>query len=250
MRWTESCRGPALCRRDERILLRVFALGECTCIDEMCWLLVDIGSMGGFEFVCYQDYRVTDGAPRSGRTLSNYPESWQSCYRERTYLRIDPIVQHALSSLVPLTWCDRIFVTTEQRAFRDESRMYGLSAGVSFPAHNRYGDVACVSFVRQAGESDNGGAPCEIPIWGALVANLMLDTSRRLGAVQSGTPCLSARELEILRWVAEGKSSWDISQIVSLTEHGVLHHIRNVMKKFDVPTRRQAVLMASRLGML
>ncbi|KWA17859.1 hypothetical protein WT41_25050 [Burkholderia territorii] len=232
------------------MLEMVFKIGGCTCMDELGRMLVDIGRLAGFDHVCYQDYRMTGGTLKSGRTLSNYPEAWLSRYRERAYLMIDPVAQHAMSSLTPLIWCDRIFATTEQRELRDGSRMYGLSDGVSFPAHNRHGDVACVSFVRQARASDNGDLPFAIPSWGALVANLTLDTCRRLEALQSDAPCLSARELEILKWVAEGKSSWDISRIVALTEHGVLHHIRNIMKKFDMPTRRQAVLMAYRFGLL
>ncbi|KVH73609.1 helix-turn-helix transcriptional regulator [Burkholderia cepacia] len=228
----------------------VFEIDSCTCMDELGSMLIDIGRLAGFDLVCYQDYRMTGGMLKNGHTLSNYPEAWLSRYRERDYLAIDPIVQHALSSLMPLIWCDRIFATIEQRQFRDEGRMYGLTDGVSFSAHSRHGDVACVSFVRQAQTSDNGDMRCDVPSWGALVANLMLDACRRLEVSQSDTPCLSARELEILKWVAEGKSSWEISRIVSLTEHGVLHHIRNIMKKFDVPTRRQAVLIASRVGLL
>lgn len=228
----------------------VFEIGGCTCMEELGRMLIDISRLAGFDHVCYQGYRMTGGTLKNGRTLSNYPDAWLSRYRERDYLSIDPVVQHALSSLMPLIWCDRIFSTAEQRQLRDEGRHYGLSDGVSFPAHNRHGDMACVSFVRQAPVSDHVDTRCDVPTWGALVANLMLDACRRLEAMQSDAPCLSARELEILKWVAEGKSSWDISRIVSLTEHGVLHHIRNIMKKFDVPTRRQAVLMASRFGLL
>ncbi|RQZ65950.1 LuxR family transcriptional regulator [Burkholderia sp. Bp9004] len=246
----DECRESASCRCSERMLEMVFEIGSRTCVDELRRMLIDIGHLAGFDHVCYQDCRMTGGTLKIGRILSNYPEAWLSRYRERAYLMIDPIALHAMSSLTPIIWCDRIFATTEQRELRIGSRMYGLSDGVSFPAHNRHGDVACVSFVRQARVSDDGDAPFDVPSWGALAANLMLDTCRRLEAMQSDAPCLSARELEILKWVAEGKSSWDISRIVSLTEHGVLHHIRNIMKKFDVPTRRQAVLMASKFGLL
>ncbi|WDR87918.1 helix-turn-helix transcriptional regulator [Burkholderia ambifaria] len=250
IQWAEGYRKSAPYRCSERVFEMVFEIGSCTCMDEVGRMLIDIGHLAGFDHVCYQEYRMSGGTLKNCRTLSNYPEAWLSLYRDRAYLTIDPIAQHALSSLMPLIWGDRIFATTEQREFRDEGRIYGLNDGVSFPAHSRHGDVACVSFVRQARALDDGDMPCDVPSWGALVANLMLDACRRLEAVQSDAPCLSTRELEILKWVAEGKSTWDISRIVSLTEHGVLHHIRSIMKKFDVPTRRQAVLMASRFGLL
>ncbi|VWC78203.1 LuxR family transcriptional regulator [Burkholderia lata] len=237
-------------QRSNEIMKAVLDMSCCKCVEDLHQILADICDLAGFAFFCYQDYRIVDGKPRVGCTLSNYPESWQHCYRERQYLIIDPVVQHAMSSLAPLTWCDQLFVTEAEREFRKELRVHGMGLGVSFPAHFRHTDVACVSFVRSTAEADEGVEPVHVPSWGALVANLTLDTSRRLNVMPSGAPCLSARELEILKWVAEGKSSWDISRIVSLTEHGVVHHIRNIMKKFDVTSRRRAVLMASKLGML
>ncbi|OMG72766.1 autoinducer binding domain-containing protein [Burkholderia ubonensis] len=240
------------CRCDERILETILEIERCDCVDELQRVLMSVGRMVGFDYACYQDFHLKAGKVVAGRTLSNFPASWWPCYHEAGYLDVDPVVRHALSSLAPLTWCDGLFVTREQRALRADHLAHGLWSGVSFPAHNRHGDVACVSFVFGSPEHDDGGIRNDMLSRGALVANLTLEAmrkSRPKGAGQE-VPCLTARELEILAWVAEGKSSWDISRIVSLSEHGVLHHIRSVMKKFDVPTRRQAVLMASRLGML
>ncbi|WP_167375389.1 gamma-glutamyl-gamma-aminobutyrate hydrolase family protein [Burkholderia metallica] len=109
-------------------------------MDELGGMLVDIGRLAGFDHVCYQDYRMTGGTLKSGRTLSNYPEAWLSRYRERAYLMIDPIAQHAMSSLAPLIWCDRIFETTEQRELRDGSRLYGAF-------EERYRDAHAVELV-------------------------------------------------------------------------------------------------------
>ncbi|RQS09870.1 LuxR family transcriptional regulator [Burkholderia sp. Bp9002] len=233
-----------------KIMKAVLEMSCCKRVEDLHRILADICDLAGFEFFCYQDCRIIDGKPIIGCTLLNYPESWQHRYRERQYLAIDPVVRHATSSLAPLTWGDQLFVTEAEREFREDLRAHGMGLGVSFPAHFRHTDVACVSFVRSAAEADEDVEPLHVPSWGALVANLTLDTSRRLNVVPSGAPSLSARELEILKWVAEGKSSWDISRIVSLTEHGVVHHIRNIMKKFNVTSRRRAVVMASKLGML
>ncbi|HVW52726.1 MAG TPA: LuxR C-terminal-related transcriptional regulator [Trinickia sp.] len=38
-------------------------------------------------------------------------------------------------------------------------------------------------------------------------------------------PRLTPRELECLKWIAAGKSSWEISHIIGISEHGVLYHI-------------------------
>jgi DNA-binding CsgD family transcriptional regulator len=55
---------------------------------------------------------------------------------------------------------------------------------------------------------------------------------------------LTAREAEALRWIARGKSDWQVGQILSISEKTVNYHIENVKRKFGVATRVQAVVAA------
>jgi LuxR family quorum-sensing transcriptional regulator LasR len=50
--------------------------------------------------------------------------------------------------------------------------------------------------------------------------------------------------------VADGKSSWEISVILGISEHGVVHHMRNCMSKFGVHSRHLAVARATACGLL
>lgn len=61
---------------------------------------------------------------------------------------------------------------------------------------------------------------------------------------------LTARELECLQWSAIGKSSWEISTILSISESAVNFHMANIRAKFDVGSRRQAVVQAIRFGLI
>jgi LuxR family quorum-sensing transcriptional regulator LasR len=60
------------------------------------------------------------------------------------------------------------------------------------------------------------------------------------------TPC----ELECLKWCADGKSSWEIANILHCAEATVNFHVSNIRRKLNVTTRRQAVVKAIRLGMI
>ncbi|WP_354225373.1 helix-turn-helix transcriptional regulator [Bradyrhizobium sp. F1.4.3] len=42
---------------------------------------------------------------------------------------------------------------------------------------------------------------------------------------------LSAREKQCLRWVEEGKSSWEIAVILSISRNAVDFRIKNAMRK-------------------
>jgi diguanylate cyclase (GGDEF)-like protein len=61
---------------------------------------------------------------------------------------------------------------------------------------------------------------------------------------------LTARELECLQWSAIGKSSWEISTILCISESAVNFHMANIRSKFDVSSRRQAVVQAIRFGLI
>ncbi len=61
---------------------------------------------------------------------------------------------------------------------------------------------------------------------------------------------LSPREKEILKWLKAGKSSWDISVILDITERTVNFHIDNVKQKLNAVSRAQAVAIAMGLGLI
>ena len=61
---------------------------------------------------------------------------------------------------------------------------------------------------------------------------------------------LSTREKEVLNWLKLGKSSWDISVILGISERTVNFHIYNMMQKLEVVNRPQAVAAALYLGLI
>jgi LuxR family quorum sensing-dependent transcriptional regulator len=57
---------------------------------------------------------------------------------------------------------------------------------------------------------------------------------------------LTAREKEVLLWVAGGKSAWETSQILGISERTVKKHQDIARQKFGVGTTIQAVVQAIR----
>ena len=60
---------------------------------------------------------------------------------------------------------------------------------------------------------------------------------------------MTAREAEILRLVASGRSSRDIAEALTLSVRTVERHIANVYRKTGVRTRAQATAYALRSGL-
>jgi|GEM_PF-193112 len=61
---------------------------------------------------------------------------------------------------------------------------------------------------------------------------------------------LSSREKEILNWIKHGKSTWDISQILQISETTVKFHVSSIMKKLNAVSRTHAVSIAISLGII
>jgi two-component system, NarL family, nitrate/nitrite response regulator NarL len=61
---------------------------------------------------------------------------------------------------------------------------------------------------------------------------------------------LSAREEDVLQLLAEGMSNRAIAQVLAISEHTVKFHVTAIMTKLDAESRTEAVVRATRLGLL
>ncbi|HEX6362156.1 MAG TPA: LuxR C-terminal-related transcriptional regulator [Albitalea sp.] len=61
---------------------------------------------------------------------------------------------------------------------------------------------------------------------------------------------LTGKERDVLKWVVEGKTSWEIGRILSTSERTVKFHLKNVYAKLNVSNRAQAAAVVNRLGLI
>lgn len=91
----------------------------------------------------------------------------------------------------------------------------------------------------------------------ALGAQSLLDALTASGAAPAGhepdadaLTALTARELEILRHVAEGRSNGDIAKLLFISPKTVSVHVSNILGKLDASGRTEAAAIARRRGLL
>ena len=70
------------------------------------------------------------------------------------------------------------------------------------------------------------------------------------GEVITDFDLLTRREIEVLAWIAQGKSDWQVGQILMISRKTVNYHVERVKQKLGVATRMQAALYAERYGLL
>jgi two-component system NarL family response regulator len=75
------------------------------------------------------------------------------------------------------------------------------------------------------------------------------ELARRL-AERNAQVSLSAREIEVLRLIAQGKANKQIATELAVTEATIKTHIAHILFKLDAPDRTRAVTVAMERGLL
>lgn len=236
-------------------LAKIEAMLSLQTIEEMQVLLGTlVGDLGFEHFACgVMSFDSVTHVP-SIRLLSCYPAEWQSHYNENKYFEQDPVIIHTLHHRrpVPVVWPrpgaskdalhDRIF---------SEAADFGLRAGMTVSAQSATQiGVLSISSDRPL-EHINREIPRALGFAQLLTCYLQEVWNRLAGQLAPYNAIkLSPREIECLHWAAIGKTSWEISCILKISERTVVFHIGRAVEKLDVSNRRQAIARAIVLGLI
>lgn len=135
---------------------------------------------------------------------------------------------------------------TESHLPHDLLARYDLQGGASFPVHDGFGGRGAVIFC-------GVGAPFSLQQMMELNF-LSIHVFDRLAQIHNLTTrsaeVLTVRETECLNWTAAGKTSAEIAEILTLSEHTVNHYLNRAARKLDAVNRAQAVAQALRNGLI
>ena len=78
------------------------------------------------------------------------------------------------------------------------------------------------------------------------MARRLLETVRSTGGLETGVPdsiagVLSAREVEVLLLLDERLETDEVAKRLFISEHTVRSHVKSVLRKLDVSSRREAL---------
>lgn len=185
---------------------------------------------------------------------SNYGEVWRNRYDRDGMALIDPTVAHSMSNTTPLIWTPHLFSTSAQKAMYEEAQSHGLRSGVTLPMRGPAGEIGMICFVTsQKWSATTHKEVLQVLPHLALLRDVIAQTGQPYFSPLSPPktiPTLTPRETECLKWVAAGKSSWDIANILHCSEATVNFHLKNVRHKLGVASRHAAAIKAVKLGLI
>ena len=182
--------------------------------------------------------------------LNNYPDGWRSRYEEAEYLRVDPTVAHGRRSPQPIVWNERLFAPA--RAMWEEARSFGLCFGWAQSSLDVFGGGGMLTLSRARGAL----TPAELASeeirfrWLTHVGHLMLSRVFNARRTHSNAATLTAREIEVLKWTADGKTAGEISDLLVISENTINFHMKNAITKLGAANKTAAVVRAAMRGLL
>lgn len=222
---------------------------RATTRDELQRLTGDLRDGWKLRHVAYQ--RIADGD--DAFALGTYPQSWADHYRDKGYLRIDPVVRGSLRRGRPAFWDEFDWSGKAARLFASEMAGRGLGdQGFSIPLRGPSGHFAI--FTLKGNGSDRS--------WRSLVQNNLMDIlliaqwidQRFLDltgdAVEPPARALSPREEEALTCLARGYSRSRASEQLEISEHTLRVYIESARHKLGAMNTTHAVARALSLGLI
>lgn len=190
---------------------------------------------------------------KEGCLITTYPQAWAEHYFARSYHTIDPVISLGMAGILPFDWDQTPQGSQRIRDFFSEAAEFGVGRrGVSVPIRGAVGDRALFSVTSSLTASEWRLFKREALGDLMMVAfqfHQAVIQHKRFGGVPS-RPQLAPRELEVLKWAAAGKSIWDTSVILGLSERTVQFYLRNAATKLNATNKTQAVAEALRLSLL
>lgn len=203
----------------------------------------------GFEYCAYGRRLPLPLSQPKIQVINNYATAWQERYMEAGYLAVDPTIEHGRRTNTPLVWQDDVFAATPQ--LWDEAQAIGLRVGWAQSSFDGYGVGGMLTLVRShepltPSELDAKEVPMR---WLVQIAHLTLSKAFS-GPQHTPTVSLTPRETEVLKWHADGKTSDEIAEILTISIDTVKFHTKNAVAKLGSSNKTSAVIRAAMLGLL
>ena len=200
----------------------------------------------GFGYFCFNFLPRPTQNFEDVLLANRLPAAWLKLYQEKQFVHADPSIRHCKTMFRPYRWFKEAPYDREgePRALEVVQRAmdFGLTDGFVIPISSAAG---------RAGHVWLGGRTLDWPDHDLAALHLMalyaFDRVLQLHCPRpQQEPNLTAREREVLTWVALGKTAWEISEILKISSRTVNEHILHSRGKLGAVNRTQAVMIALR----
>lgn len=206
-----------------------------------------------YRFLAFAVFRLDDlekAGIFSNSVISNWPSEFIQAYDELKLIETSPYIEHFRNNITSFVWTLDDLVKARPASMQETTRNlfgdFGYLRGVYFSVSDTKGSRTAVAF---AGDREELTATelSELGLAATLAYNRLIALN---AADERPRNLLSEREIEVIQWISQGKTSSEIGIILDLSEHTVNHHFTMACKKLNAVNRAHAISTAMRLGLI
>ena len=187
-----------------------------------------------------------------GRVLWNvgFPKEWETAYKQSGRWD-DPLPNIALNRGTAFRWSEAnniAQIDDKGRAYLKKLEAAGMGEGIA---------VHCTAPYARAGFVGVGLPKDPMALDEAMVRQIQVAAQlcfqrycELVGVLDEQLPELSQRELDVIRWIGEGKSNAVIADILGISKNSVDSYVKRIFAKLDVSDRTAAAVKAVSLGLV
>lgn len=121
--------------------------------------------------------------------------------------------------------------------------------GITYAAMGADSTLYSISYTRNGPavtEGEKGAVAWKLRYLNDLVRRYCV----ALKLFECGASALTEREIEILRWTADGKCTYDVAAILGISGNTVNYHLKQISKKMNCNTKLQAATYAAAINII
>lgn len=216
-------------------------LDEARTFSDVESALDDFVCSAGFRYYLLRAVLRLQPGPGCNLRATNYPSAWLDHYADRGYNLIDPAALYARHKTRPalLHQLPGSCTSRLSSSFYDDVRGAGLYEGITIPlcTTGLWGFLNLNS-PRESRSSE--GAMGEALLFAAALVETLARVAADTG-VGEAYGGLTRREREVLFWASSGKTAWETSEILGITERTVIAHLAKSMRTVGCVNKAQLI---------
>lgn len=179
--------------------------------------------------------------------LSNYPPDWSNSMRRKSQFAADPVVRACRKRAAPFLWSELdqlVTMTRIQRSILEGAAQAGFGPGFTVPIHIPGECMGSGSFAVGYGKALNTSVIPSlqyVTCFGFEAARRLAIRTDQVTSTPSTAPGLTARQLDCVVLMAQGKSDWAAGKILGLSQRTVQEHIDKAREAYGVSSRQQLI---------
>lgn len=229
------------------------AIEAASTLEDLLDITAEAAARFGFAHAALSRHVHIQSGLMQPEMVTNYPQEWHDLFKRRDYSMTSPILAACQRRGGAIRWTELetiIPLTRIQREYLEETRKLGLGSGCTIAGHMPDRPTISVHFVVKDGQPLES-RPFMLAILLGIAAGQQARTlwQSQLPEVQvSNDERLSPRQVDCIKLVARGMTSWEIAAVLGISDQTVSEYLTDARRRLGVSNRAQLVLKSLKLG--